>query len=572
MIFRMLENKIDRDEAVQRLVGLLIGPGPLCIELTEAGRERLPEVQQQLAARIEEQFGLTVTVEEATVQPDTAEQIAPAFEGDEFGEPGVDDPYPRRPRDLTIVAQGLGPHSSLFEPVRELCLSLEDAGRPLVADCFFDPGEPVAVSIKLTPEGDAQGWRDAQADSPGGLRLRGVRGCPAHGRDPVGRNELNREAVASIWNPRYPAWNFYKRSPVILSVCVSVLFAFVVLHSVRLAVLVLVTSLYAALIATALVPITGTALNMVLVVMPNLLFVLTTSGAIHVANYWQHAAQEQEEGAIDRAVRLALQPCGLASITTAIGLASLGTSLLLPVRQFGMFSAIGCVLSLVMVLVVFPALMLLWSGKPLELHQVDRSRWEALGRWLSRHSMVVTLACLALFLGAGWGLRYFETQTKVIRYFRPSLRIVQDYEFLENRLSGILPLEVVVAFPETIVSTTNSVERLEIVRQVQDRLIDNPEISGLLSLADFRPRLDPPSPNAPLPVKARYNRTIRGLDEYLAASNRESKESFVLKARDPIQFPQGDQVVTIATGEELWRIRARRRCSLTPITVPCATK
>ena len=99
-------------------------------------------------------------------------------------------------------------------------------------------------------------------------------------------------------------------------------------------------------------------MNMVLIVMPTLLIVLTTSAAIHLANYWKHSGDPAPGGSVFRAAETAWLPCALASGTTAIGLASLLASNLVPVRDFGIYSAIGCIISFVIVLYVLPSLML----------------------------------------------------------------------------------------------------------------------------------------------------------------------------------------------------------------------
>src|SRR5690606_31769303 len=102
-------------------------------------------------------------------------------------------------------------------------------------------------------------------------------------------------------NPDYPLWQIHKRSPVLLSAIVGIGMAFLVLRSIRLATLVLLTDIFVAAVTTALLPGTGHTLNMVLIVLPNLMIVLTSSGAIHLANYWKHEAVKELDGAVSRA-------------------------------------------------------------------------------------------------------------------------------------------------------------------------------------------------------------------------------------------------------------------------------
>ena len=46
-----------------------------------------------------------------------------------------------------------------------------------------------------------------------------------------------------------------------------------------------------------------------------------------------------------------------------------------------------------------------------------------------------------------WGLLYFKTETKGIRYFPEESKVVKDYRYLEESLSGIINLDVDLYFP-----------------------------------------------------------------------------------------------------------------------------
>jgi predicted RND superfamily exporter protein len=68
-----------------------------------------------------------------------------------------------------------------------------------------------------------------------------------------------------------------------------------------------------------LIPAVGHTMNMVTIGMPSLIIVLTVSDAIHVANYWKHAAASGVDNPIQETVRMGWRPCLLATATTAGG-------------------------------------------------------------------------------------------------------------------------------------------------------------------------------------------------------------------------------------------------------------
>ena len=564
VISRMIENNVPREEAINRSSGLLVGTGPLKVRLSDAGRTNVNQVSNRLRLAAKQQLDL-----EVTVLPPVVDQFVPTLdnealddgtiEADEFSGPSADDPYPEPSlHDLQLRWNDMVPQAESTRQMREMLIALKsESGEPLVEETFFELGAPVAIAVTLTEDGEqrVQEMIDLITQKAGEA---GIPSETLHmGGSPVGRAALDRATGTALSNPAYPIWNLPMRSPLITSALVGLGTALLVLRSLRLAILVIVTALYVAVTTTSLVPASGHSLNMVLLVMPNLLIVLTTSGAIHVANYWRHAAREQPDGAIHTAVRMAWTPCILASVTTAIGLTSLVTSVLSPVREFGAYSALGCLLSLVVVLFGFPSLLSLWRGTPPTAEVADTSFWKRMGHWLYEYGHWVSAACLILFVSSVAGLRYFKTETKVIKYFPEHTRIIADYRFLEENLAGVVPVDVVISFDKTARESMDAVERMELVRRIKSEIAEHPEISGTIALSDFRQPLEKPAETASRLVRARYQRTVHGINEYLEEAEGGADGGFTTHADRPLQLSYAGRDVSIPEGSELWRVRAQ---------------
>ena len=117
--------------------------------------------------------------------------------------------------------------------------------------------------------------------------------------------------------------------------------------------MVFVTALYAGAISLSLVYYSGSAMNAILLTMPAVVYVAGISGAIHFANYYRDSAVEGGvEGAPARAVHHAWIPCTLSAVTSAAGLASLYTSELIPIKLFGVYTALGVLTTLAPVVLV----------------------------------------------------------------------------------------------------------------------------------------------------------------------------------------------------------------------------
>ena len=72
----------------------------------------------------------------------------------------------------------------------------------------------------------------------------------------------------------------------------AIAFAWLSLRRARLMVMVFVVSFYAAILGTGMVHYTGGTMNLLLVLVPVLLFVLTISASVHLCNYYRDAIRE----------------------------------------------------------------------------------------------------------------------------------------------------------------------------------------------------------------------------------------------------------------------------------------
>ena len=581
VIERMVEHKVERAEAIRRLKGILIGIGGLKVRLAEAGQSNSRRTIKTLVQRVNERFGMDLEVEIPLAE---SQELIAEIEYSDFddaektGEQNSEQDsevvasltesetiptYDELQRyNFSIAWRGSHVDPDRTKHVRDFLLS--HRGRPtaaapegelLVEDCFFGIGSPVAVSISFTKAG--------LADKSGTLeairRTAAEVGIDKHDLHLGGRlvagSELNNQVKNVAWNSLYPLTHLHKRSPLLLSALVGIVLAFLMLRSFRLASLVLLVSAYTTLLAVAIVPVTNGSMNMVLVVMPTLLSVLTISAAIHVANYWKHAAYRDNRTAVVEAMKMARQPCLLASVTTAIGLLSLTTSPLTPVRDFGLYSAIGCLIALGVVLYGFPSLLQFWPAQPPKLKEVDRSDWKNLGNFLSNRRYPVILGCLAAFGVCTYGLKWFQTETKVIRYFPAESQVVQDYNFLEENLADIVPVVTIVRFDDQVQHSLNFLQRMELVRDIQNAMRRHPQISGTMSLADFQPVSTLPPTNAGFLQKVRFNRTAFEVEK--RARESEAAHTFLTTAEEPTDlYETGDQRLNKA-GDELWQISAQ---------------
>lgn len=493
VLTQMIARDVPFDTALSQLDGVLLGKGPLRIRLTDTGRQRGDYFKKEILRLANEEFHLSAEYVEGDLPLPTSEGIpledVKAWKlQDELTSYVQQQPL----YDLQLSWPQMHQKHEQFNAFKEALLALEapasgtqTVGKNCVEQCFVITGSLAAVSVSLSEAGIADKAAAIEAVKSAVLEV-GVPSELMHiGGQPVVNVSLNKAVADAAWNTNHPVWDIAHRSPIILSAFVSVFFSFIMLRSLRLATLVQLVSFLSVLLSVAIVPLTGGTMNMVLVVMPTLLAVLTTSAAIHLSNYWKHSGHSDPSSSVFSACRTAWLPCALASGTTAIGMASLVTSNLVPVRDFGVYSAIGCFISFIVVLYVLPSLMMYWPKSPPGEEELHTGHWNKLGVWIARNRYAVATLCVIGTAVAGWGLWQFKTETKVIRYFPPHSQVVKDYEFLEDKLSGVISIDTIVKFDAATQEKLSFPERAKIVMELQSEIRQHPEISGVLSLASF---------------------------------------------------------------------------------------
>ena len=564
LLERMVAEGIPFDTALQRAHGLVLGDGPLCLTLTDAAKSHTMTVGRAIQEMAAEKFGLTIELvrrtlpvpssSHLTIEDENAWKLHAALEQyvKVQQQPDLQLLWPRMHVEPAQTA-------AFCNALAELTVKAVD-NEKCVAGTFFIPGSMAALSVSFSDAG-AEDHSAALAAIRTAAVSVGVPPEQLHmGGRPVASTAMNSAVKNAAWNTAAPAWNFLRRSPILLSMIVTVVLSFIMLKSLRLCILVQTVSTLCAVATVSLVAPTGGSMNMVLVVMPTLLMVISVSGAIHLCNYWKNSGINDPVKSVLHAVSVAWLPCFLASATTAIGLASLMVSSLIPVRDFGIYASIGCLISFICVLYLMPAMMLYWPASPPRPEQISHAFWNRLGRFLSKHAtancwlnLVITAVCV-------YGFFWFRTETKVIRYFPDESRLVQDYNFLEQNLSGIVSVDTIVRFNRTQQGKVAFLDRARQVMDVQEALSKHPEVSGTLSLASFI-HLEQPDAKS-MSVTERRNSRLREnmigdrVHEKLRAGGEDAESlasMIALPEKSADWKKSGDQLLNVA-GDEVWRI------------------
>ncbi len=275
--------------------------------------------------------------------------------------------------------------------------------------------------------------------------------------------------------------------------------AWLCLRNWKLTAMVLSVAVYSSGVATSLVYFTGGTMNLVLVVLPVLIYVLTLSACVHLANYYHDAVREGgPEGAPQRSLSAGWLPCALSAGTTALGLMSLSVSHVVPVRMFGLYASVGMLVGLGILVLLFPAMLETWRptvSRPSGARVWWRRRLlRPAARGIVRFRALILAAGLPAIALLAVGVAFVQTSIAPSRFFPEDGRWSRDAAWLQERIGAMVSFEVVLEFPKRSSAEDADdpypltiLERFELVRRVGEVVRSADRVGGTLSPATFGP-------------------------------------------------------------------------------------
>lgn len=229
----------------------------------------------------------------------------------------------------------------------------------------------------------------------------------------------------------------------------------------------------------------GIPVNLMTMMIPTIVFVVAMSDVIHLLSKYLdelRLGKEQEE-----ALQLTLREVGLAtfltSATTALGFLTLLTAGVKPFVQFGLFAAIGVMISFAITFSLLPAILVLLPRPNLE--KTGGSYWggflsNAFAKVVGQKAKVVGVLIVVLLI-AGMGLK----QLSIHAYFSDEIDkddpLSQDIQFFEQQFGGIRPFEVCVSLKDS----SKSLWDVNVIRQLNELeqyLVSDYQVNKLYSL------------------------------------------------------------------------------------------
>lgn len=231
----------------------------------------------------------------------------------------------------------------------------------------------------------------------------------------------------------------------------------------------------------------GNKIDIVNNLLPPIMFVVGMADIIHMTTKY---TQELRLGkSKEEAMKATLAKIGsailLTSITTAVGFASLATSAMVPMRNFGLFAAAGVMFAYLIAIVLIPnALMRIPKEKLINSKGMGEFRfWDSLLKKTYRiahgfpRSIALVFCGVTLFSGIGMSL--ISLDGYLVDDLRPGDPIFQNLDFFQDNFNGIRPFELAIMTKGD--KEITDLDVLKDIEKIENFLHEREQFSPLLS-------------------------------------------------------------------------------------------
>jgi uncharacterized protein len=240
-----------------------------------------------------------------------------------------------------------------------------------------------------------------------------------------------------------------------LSLILTIVFLFIAFRSgwgVMIPVMVVLISITWTL---GFIGILGRDLDLMLTVLPTIIFVVGMSDSVHVLTKYM---QELRNGKEKReAIRYAFKSIRLATfltaVTTSIGFLTLMFSNIQPISDFGLYTAVGVMLAYGLTYTMLPAVLLLAKPKRLYVFASSDDFWtkrlHRSFRFILRNRKTVFWGFLGVLAISMVGIFSIKVDNVMLEDLRDSHRLKKEFNFMEKKFSGCRPFELAIKLDST---------------------------------------------------------------------------------------------------------------------------
>ncbi|MBX2973501.1 MAG: MMPL family transporter, partial [Flavobacteriales bacterium] len=215
----------------------------------------------------------------------------------------------------------------------------------------------------------------------------------------------------------------------------------------------------------------GKPIGILTMLLPTILFVVGMSDVVHILECY---LDEIRAGVPRiRAIANTYAEVGLATfltaITSGIGFATLGTANIPPLQEFGLYTALGVLLTFLLAFTMLPALLVLTDPQKLLPVAMRASPWNSrlpvVFQWTIRNRRRIMLAFTGIVVLGAWGASRIRVNNYLLEDLPANDPVKQGFVWFEETFGGVRPFEMAITLADG--GTATSVWDLDVLKRIE---------------------------------------------------------------------------------------------------------
>jgi len=214
-------------------------------------------------------------------------------------------------------------------------------------------------------------------------------------------------------------------------------------------ILIALSSIALALILfLGLLSILGRQLSIMAALYPILMLIVGTSDVIHImTKYMDELVQgNTKKQALETTIRQIGMATLMTSLTTAVGFATLLSSRILPIREFGVNSAMGVLVAFLVMIFFTCPLMSLINKDQIAHKPKSKINWHNFLVWCyqrsKHHTKFISISFVVFIVLSAIGISKIHMNYDMQKNLPKGAKITEDFKFFEKEFAGFRPLEI----------------------------------------------------------------------------------------------------------------------------------
>ena len=312
--------------------------------------------------------------------------------------------------------------------------------------------------------------------------------------------ELNQSSAFKkvVLGGRFPSeqvYISYLQSETILFASLSALLIIVVLYmmygTIKAVLIPFIAVLLSVVWTIGLMTSTGKSLDLLTVMLPPILFVITISDLTHL--YSRYLEEKRLESSNKKALLLALKEVGpatfITAFTTAAGFISFLSSPIFPIKQFGIYACAGVFISYFIAYFIFPSVLIHSSNAnyPNTKKVVHSNYWEmqllpkVLKFGMRNYSYILLSTFILLGLGV-FGVFHLRLNSYLLDDVPQKSHIKEDMWYIEKNYSGVRSLDISYTFQRGTVWDYNNVLTASNIHDLIEKEYQSDQVNSFVSI------------------------------------------------------------------------------------------